>query len=64
MAWVARHGEEVVNARAGGLLSGVVRDLGHMLLCGVVPLHGLLLEMLERKGVAWRALAVLKVDAA
>jgi hypothetical protein len=65
MAWVARHGDEVVTARVGGrLLSGVVRGLGRMLLCGVVaPLHGLLLEMLRGRNVAWRVLAVLKADA-
>jgi hypothetical protein len=64
MAWVARHGEEVVNARVGGLLSGVVRGFGRMLLCGVVaPLHALLLEMLGSRNVAWRVLAVLKADA-
>jgi hypothetical protein len=34
-----------------------------MLLCGVTPLHGLLLEMLGMMDVPWRALAVLNVDA-
>jgi hypothetical protein len=65
MAWVARQGEEVVNARVGGgLLSGVARGFGRMLLCGgVAPLHALLLEMLGSRNVAWRVLAVLKADA-
>lgn len=61
MACVARHGEVVVNARAGGV-SGVVRSFGRVLPCGVALLHGLLPEMLGNDG-AWRELVVLKAEA-